>query len=63
VHFFQSGREDKSAGMAGIRAPYIRAVGIEVQLSGHGRADQMMAFTPEEERQFKVRPTDKWGHN
>ena len=49
----QAGREDKAAGMAGIRAPYIRAVGIEVQTSGPGRADQMH-FSPEEERQFKV---------
>lgn len=48
----KAGREDKVAGMAGIRAPYIRAVGIEVQLSGPGRADQMH-FTPLEERKFK----------
>jgi DNA replication licensing factor MCM5 len=48
------GKEEKTAaGMAGIRAPYIRAVGIEVQMSGPGRADQMQ-FTAQEERQFKV---------
>jgi DNA replicative helicase MCM subunit Mcm2 (Cdc46/Mcm family) len=51
----KAGREDKVAGMAGIRAPYIRAVGIEVQMSGPGRSDQMQ-FTSEEERFFKVRP-------
>lgn len=39
--------------MAGIRTPYIRAVGVQVQMAGLGRADQMH-FSPAEERQFKV---------
>ena len=39
--------------MAGIRVPYIRAIGIEVQMSGLGHTDQMH-FTPKEERQFRV---------
>lgn len=38
--------------MTGIRAPYLRAVGIQVQTTGPGRANQM-EFSPEEERQFK----------
>lgn len=39
--------------MSGIRVPYMRAVGIEVQMSGLGRFDQMHV-SPAEERQFKV---------
>jgi DNA replication licensing factor MCM5 len=38
--------------MTGIRAPYIRAIGIQVQSSGPGRADQI-EFTPDEEREFR----------
>jgi len=49
----KSGREEKTAGMAGIRVPYIRAIGIEVQMTGLGHTDQMH-FTPKEERQFRV---------
>uniref|UniRef100_A0A915LHS7 DNA replication licensing factor MCM5 n=1 Tax=Meloidogyne javanica TaxID=6303 RepID=A0A915LHS7_MELJA len=48
----KSGREEKTAGMAGIRVPYIRAIGIEVQMTGLGHTDQMH-FTPKEERQFR----------
>ncbi|KAF7636463.1 DNA helicase [Meloidogyne graminicola] len=48
----KSGREEKTAGMAGIRVPYVRAIGIEVQMSGLGHIDQMH-FTPKEERQFR----------
>ncbi|KAL3089814.1 hypothetical protein niasHT_020256 [Heterodera trifolii] len=48
----KGGKEDGKAGMSGIRTPYIRAVGIQVQMTGLGRVDQMH-FTPEEERQFK----------
>uniref|UniRef100_A0A914E9H7 DNA replication licensing factor MCM5 n=1 Tax=Acrobeloides nanus TaxID=290746 RepID=A0A914E9H7_9BILA len=47
----QSGKGvDKS--MSGIRTPYIRVLGIHVETSGPGRADQLH-FTPEEERQFR----------
>lgn len=37
--------------MSGIRSPYLRVVGIQVEMGGHGRADQF-TLTPEEERQF-----------
>ena len=36
----------------GTRAPYLRVVGIQVEVTGVGRADQMQ-LTPEEERNFK----------
>ncbi|MFH4974638.1 hypothetical protein AB6A40_001347 [Gnathostoma spinigerum] len=38
--------------LSGIRTPYIRIVGIQVQIAGPGRADQSI-FTPEEERKFR----------
>jgi len=38
--------------MYGIRAPYIRAIGIRIEESGPGRSNQTQ-FSPEEERQFK----------
>uniref|UniRef100_F1KU39 DNA replication licensing factor MCM5 n=1 Tax=Ascaris suum TaxID=6253 RepID=F1KU39_ASCSU len=41
---------DKS--LLGIRAPYVRVLGIHVEMSGPGRADQR-SFTPEEEREFR----------
>ncbi|VDK46097.1 unnamed protein product [Anisakis simplex] len=41
---------DKS--LLGIRAPYIRVLGIQVGMSGPGHADQL-SFTPEEERKFR----------
>jgi hypothetical protein len=38
--------------LLGIRAPYIRVLGIQVQTCGPGRADQRF-FTAEEERSFR----------
>lgn len=38
--------------MSGIRAPYIRVLGVQVETSGSGRTDQIH-FTPEEEREFR----------
>lgn len=38
--------------MSGIRIPYLRVVGIQVEMGGHGRPDQF-ALLPEEERQFR----------
>uniref|UniRef100_A0A914HME9 DNA replication licensing factor MCM5 n=1 Tax=Globodera rostochiensis TaxID=31243 RepID=A0A914HME9_GLORO len=58
----KSGKDDAKAGMSGIRTPYIRAVGIQVQMTGLGRADQMH-FTPEEERQFKELAKDPHVHD
>lgn len=37
--------------MSGIRAPYLRVVGIQVETSGAGRSDHFH-FQPQEERQF-----------
>lgn len=39
--------------MSGIRSPYLRVVGIQVEMGGHGRADQF-SLLPEEERQFQT---------
>ncbi|KHN74216.1 DNA replication licensing factor mcm-5 [Toxocara canis] len=41
---------DKS--LLGIRAPYIRVLGIHIKVSGPGRADEV-SLTPEEERKFR----------
>lgn len=38
--------------MSGIRIPYLRVVGIEVETGGSGRADHFN-FTPQEERDFR----------
>lgn len=38
--------------MSGIRTPYLRVIGIQIQTAGVGRADHLQ-FMPEEERQFR----------
>lgn len=38
--------------LSGIRAPYLRVLGIQVQTSGPGRADRLQ-HTPQEERKFR----------
>ena len=40
-------------GTAGVRAPYLRVIGIEVETEGAGRASRDLRFTPEEEEEFR----------
>merc|ERR1739848_947485 len=40
-------------GSAGVRAPYLRVIGIEVETEGAGRASRDLRFTPEEEEEFR----------
>lgn len=42
--------------MASIRTPYLRVLGIHVEMSGPGRAE-FAQFTPEEEREFQYEIT------
>lgn len=44
-------RSDKSA--VGVRAPYLRVVGIEVDTEGSGRTSRDLRFTHEEEEEFR----------
>ena len=40
-------------GAVGVRAPYLRVIGIEVETEGAGRASRDLRFTPEEEEEFR----------
>lgn len=40
-------------GSAGVRAPYMRVIGIDVETDGTGRASRDLRFTPEEEEEFR----------
>ena len=40
-------------GSAGVRAPYLRVIGIEVETEGAGRASRDLHFTNEEEEEFR----------
>ena len=37
----------------GVRAPYMRGIGIEVETDGTGRTSRDLRFTPEEEEEFR----------
>ena len=37
----------------GVRAPYMRVIGIEVETDGTGRTSRDLRFTPEEEEEFR----------
>ncbi|KAH7701690.1 hypothetical protein AAVH_31172, partial [Aphelenchoides avenae] len=50
--FAKQGAKGIDKTMSGIRAPYIRVLGVQVETSGSGRTDQIH-FTPEEEREFR----------
>jgi len=45
------GKGDKGA--VGIRAPYMRVIGIEVETDGVGRTSRDLRFSPEEEEEFR----------
>ena len=40
-------------GTVGVRAPYMRVLGIEVETDGAGRTQRDLRFTPEEEAEFR----------
>jgi len=40
-------------GAVGVRAPYMRVIGIEVETEGAGRASRDLRFTPDEEEEFR----------
>merc|ERR1719328_465285 len=40
-------------GTAGVRAPYLRIIGIELETDGAGRSARDLRFTPEEEEEFR----------
>ena len=40
-------------GGAGVRAPYMRVIGIEVETDGAGRTSRDLRFSPEEEEEFR----------
>jgi DNA replication licensing factor MCM5 len=40
-------------GAVGVRAPYMRVIGIEVETDGVGRASRDLRFTPDEEEEFR----------
>ena len=40
-------------GTVGVRAPYMRVIGIEVETDGVGRTSRDLRFTPEEEEEFR----------
>ncbi len=40
-------------GSAGVRAPYVRVIGIEVETEGAGRASRDLHFTNEDEEEFR----------
>merc|ERR1712038_641896 len=44
-------KSDKGA--AGVRAPYLRVIGIELETDGAGRSARDLRFTPEEEEEFR----------
>merc|ERR1711981_679593 len=57
IYSFKKANMDKAKksdrGTAGVRAPYLRVIGIEVETEGAGRASRDLRFTPEEEEEFR----------
>ncbi|KAK5974446.1 DNA replication licensing factor mcm-5 [Trichostrongylus colubriformis] len=49
---FQKSKGNSDKTLTGIRTPYLRVLGIHVEVGGPGRAE-FKQFTPEEERNFK----------
>ena len=50
-------------GTAGVRAPYLRVIGIEVETEGGGRTSRDLRFTPEEEEEFRKLASKPDVHN
>ena len=50
---FKSFKQKSDRGAVGVRAPYIRVVGIQVETDGVGRTSKDVRFTPEEEEEFR----------
>ncbi|KAI1730732.1 MCM2/3/5 family domain-containing protein [Ditylenchus destructor] len=50
--FNKQGGKEPAKTMSGIRTPYLRVIGIQIQTAGVGRADHLQ-FMPEDERQFR----------
>ena len=58
MNFIAAGGSNKGVkkaqkGTVGVRAPYMRVIGIEVETDGVGRTSQDLRFTPEEEEEFR----------
>ena len=51
--FLQSSNKKSDRGAVGVRAPYMRVIGIEVETDGTGRASRDLRFTPDEEEEFR----------
>lgn len=47
------GANKAQKGTVGVRAPYMRVIGIEVETDGVGRTSRDLRFTPEEEEEFR----------
>jgi len=47
------GASKAQKGTVGVRAPYMRVIGIEVETDGVGRTSRDLRFTPEEEEEFR----------
>ena len=52
-YFPQMGAKKSDRGAVGVRAPYMRVIGIEVETDGVGRASRDLRFTPDEEEEFR----------
>uniref|UniRef100_A0AC34QA03 DNA replication licensing factor MCM5 n=1 Tax=Panagrolaimus sp. JU765 TaxID=591449 RepID=A0AC34QA03_9BILA len=50
--FKQKGGKANDKAMSGIRLPYIKVTGIQIEMTGAGRSDQWH-FAPEDERKFR----------
>ena len=50
--FKQKGAKGADKAMSGIRIPYLKVTGIQIEMAGTGRSDQWH-FSPEEERKFR----------
>lgn len=48
-----TGNKKSDKGAVGVRAPYLRVIGIEVETDGVGRTSRDLRFTPEEEEEFR----------
>merc|ERR1712156_794209 len=48
-----SANKKSDKGSAGVRAPYLRIIGIELETDGAGRSARDLRFTPEEEEEFR----------
>lgn len=46
-------KTSKKSDAVGVRAPYLRVIGIEVETDGVGRTARDLRFTPEEEEKFR----------